>query len=332
VEVASSRPATLGEWQAAFGLSGATFFHGPLWAQIWQEYSRGVVVPAPRKIEFSDGQSAVIGAVRVPTRLPYVRQLVLSPEGNCGGWVSGDQLTPVHKQALAREVLREPAVIWRRHPLDRLSDGLTVEGERLETTHLIDLGAGAGAAHERWRAGARGAVAHARRAGVTVRNARRIEDWVSYYALYERIARLRGWTFIYDQSLFLLLAEVGEPLVELWLAELEGRVIGGSVNFVHREHVVAWHATSDRTHCAGVANLLDWEMIDLYADRGSTVFDLNGSGGHQGVVRYKESVGAVAMPVRAVVRRHPVEESVRTLARMLRLRRPLASRRAAVAA
>lgn len=302
-------PATIADWADAHARSsGTTFFHGPVWAQLWQVYSGGLFEPAPRRVEFEDGRSAILGVTVASTRVPGVRHHYLSPQGNCGGWVTGDDLEAAHACVLAQQIVSLGSVVWRRHPRDAHATEISVAGTTIETTHLIDLRQGADAAHTRWKKTAARAAARAERHGAVVRQATSLDDWAAYADLYERMSK--RWArpmAVYDQRLFNLLGTLEDRAVELWIAEVNGGVVGGTINFRHGSHVVTWHGISDPSICPGVSNLLDWTMIDVLTERGIATYDLNGSGPNPGVVRYKESIGGIAAPVLAVHRMHPLE-------------------------
>ncbi|MGZ6563399.1 MAG: GNAT family N-acetyltransferase [Solirubrobacteraceae bacterium] len=323
IAVTDVGPATIADWADAHARSsGTTFFHGPVWAQLWQAYSGGFFEPAPQRVEFEDGRSAILGVIRAPTRLPGVRRHYLSCEGNCGGWVTGDELEAAHARALAQQIVGLGSVVWRRHPLDVLATEVSVAATTIETTHLIDLRNGADAARARWRKTARHAAAGAERNGAVVRQATSLDDWSAYFDLYERMSK--RWArpmALYNRALFSLLGALDDDDVELWLTELDGRLVGGGIFFRHGGHVVNWHGISDTTTCPGASNLLDWKMIDVLAARGIATYDLNGSGPNPGVVWHKESMGGVATPIPTVFRTHPLERIGRSVKRRL-IRQP----------
>ena len=323
-------PTTIADWAEMHACSpGTTFFHGPAWAQLWQAYSGGVFEPAPQRVEFEDGRTAILGVTLGPTRVPGIRRHHFSPQGNCGGWVSRDELEAAHARALVQRIIGQGSVIWRRHPSDALAIEVSVPATTVETTHLIDLRDGADPAHARWRKSAARAAAAAERRGACVRQSASVDDWLAYADLYERASK--RWTrpmALYDRSLFGLLGKLEDEAVELWIAELDGRLVAGTVNFRHGSHVVTWHGISDLSTCPGVANLLDWRMIDILAARGIATYDLNGSGPNPGVVQYKERIGGVAAPVLTVDRTHPLERIGRGVKRRFLGHAPREGRRA----
>jgi hypothetical protein len=317
--VTSVRAAATAEWRAAFaGSEDATFFHGPAWAELWAEYTGGAVVPSPRLVEFADGRAAVIGATRTPTRMPFVKRDELSPEGNCGGWVSRDVLGDEHRRRLVAIVLESPSLIWRIGPRDGELHGLAPPDARSEMTHMIDLTVGVAAARRQWRKGARHAARRALRSGVRVREARSTADWRAFGNVYRRCAD--GWANplgVYRPELFDILARSEADGVRLWLAEVDGTPTAGAILLGHRDYTTWWLGASLRSDPPGAMNALQWELLEALAGEGCGVYDLNGSAGLAGVVSFKEHIGAAPAPVLAIRRRHPFERVARRA-----LRRP----------
>jgi hypothetical protein len=308
--VVSVTDATMREWREAHASSRtATFYHGPRWAEIWEAYTNGSMKPAPRKVEFSDSRTAILGVTRQPTGVPFLARDLLSLAGTYGGWVSSDELGEKHAQALAEEILTARSLTWKRGPHDALALSAQLPRVHTEVTHFIDLREGADAARSRWGRKARQAVSRATRAGAKVREASRPADWLAHDAVYrETVKRFGGRAkVVYDKSFFRLLSETDSPSVRLWLVEVEGAVCAGVVGVTHATHAAARHGASMPEVSPGLVNLLYWEVIALLADEGFQVFDLGQSGSKTSLVRFKESIGAESAPVLVVARRHPLE-------------------------
>jgi CelD/BcsL family acetyltransferase involved in cellulose biosynthesis len=317
--VASVRSATVGEWRAvADADEGATFFHGPAWAELWEAYTEGAVRPDPRLVEFADGRSAILGISRVPTRIPGLMRDALSPEGNWGGWVSADVLGDGHLRSLAEVVLDAPSCVWRIGPSDERLLAVAPEGGREESTHLIDLRDGAAAAGALWRQEARRLASRARRQGVRVREGTSPRDWQTYVDLYHASVERWGRPLVtYRDSLFPLISGRADQGIRLWLAELDGEACAGAVVLSHRRYASGWLSAATPERCPGAGNLLHWELLERLADQGIHTYDLGGSGPLSGVVRFKESLGAKRARVLAYERRHPLERAASTVKRRL---------------
>jgi hypothetical protein len=309
--VRASAPASRAEWREAYDASpDATFFHGPGWADLWERYTDGRTRAAPRRVELGDGSRAVLAILREPTAVPLLERDVVSAAGNVGGWVSADALDERHARALAAELLRAPALIWRRGPSDPLACALRIPGARTESTHVIDLRGGADAALARWRPAARRELGRASRGGATVREGTGPEDWRAYEEVYRAsVARWERPSTVYDRRLFDVLATADDPEVRLFLAEAAGEAVAGAVVFTHRRHAVYWHGASAPARCAGASNLVQAAVVEILAAEGVATYDLNGSGPHAGVAQFKESIGGRRAAVYALHRAHALERA-----------------------
>jgi hypothetical protein len=318
--VTAVRPATLSEWRAAADADeDATFFHCPAWSELWEAYTEGLVRPDPRLVEFADGRSAILGITKVPTRIPGLLRDTLSPEGNCGGWVSADVLDEGHMRSLAEVVLGASACVWRVGPADEELFALAPDGGREEFTHVIDLREGAAAARERWRPEARRAAGRASRRGARLVEGTSPSQWDAYAQLYRSsVQRWERPLTTHRDSLFSLLSDRVDQGVRLWLVELDGEPCAGAVIFTHRRYATYWHGATAPERCSGAANLLHWELLQLLADDGVQTYDLNGSGPLPGVVRFKETLGARRARVLTYERRHPLERAASTVKRLHR--------------
>jgi hypothetical protein len=321
--VARVRPAAVSEWRAMFDADDdATFFHGPAWAELWEAYTSGAVRADPWLVEFADGASAILGITRTPTRVPWVVRDTLSPEGNCGGWVSADVLDSAHVRALADIILRAPSFVWRVGPADEDVLAVAPPGGREECTHLIDLRDGPAAAGARWRQEARRLASRARRQGLHVREGTSQRDWEAYVRLYHAsVERWESPLVTYRDSLFPLLSGRAHQGIRLWLAELDGEPCAGAVVLSHHRYATGWLSAAAPERCPGAGNFLHWELLGLLADLGMKTYDMGGSGPLAGVVRFKESLGATRTRVVAYERRHPLERAASAAGRLRRNRR-----------
>ena len=316
--VSAVRPATMSEWRlVADADEDATFFHGPGWAELWEAYTEGAARPDPKLVEFADGRSAILGITKVPTRIPGVMRDTLSPEGNCGGWVSADVLGDGHIRSLAEIVLGASACVWHVGPADDDLLAVAPEGGREECTHVIDLHEGAAAARDRWRSEARRAAGGASRRGARVIEGTSPSHWDAYGQLYRlSVQRWERPLVIYRDELFSLLSARADLGIRLWLVELDGEPCAGAVVFTHRRYATYWLGATAPGRCPGAANLLHWELLRLLEDDGVRTYDLNGSGPLPGVVRFKETLGARRARVLAYERRHPLERAASTVRRL----------------
>ena len=316
---ATVRPASMGEWRRAHDLDDhATFFDGPAWSELWETCSDGSARPRPLRLSFDDGREAILGITRMPSRIPGVMRDQLSPEGNCGGWVTPDVLDVRHLRALIDVIFGSASCIWRIGPTRRRVQQLAEANCRRELTHVIELADGLDAARSRWHGAARRSAAVARRRGARLVQATTRRQWEAYTGLYRAtISRWDKPLFTYDERLFDELPRLSDRGVQLWLVEADGRPCAGAVVVLHRQHAVWWHGASAPERCHGAANLLQWDLLEELVTAGVRTYDLNGSGPLPGVVRFKESLGASAQPVLAYERRHPLERAASNVKQFL---------------
>jgi hypothetical protein len=275
--------------------------------------------PHPTVVEFDDGRSAILGITRAPTRIPRLLRDTLSPEGNCGGWVSSDPLDGNHIRALTETVLEARSCTWRIGPADQATIALAPAGGREELTHVINLCDGPEAARARWQAEARRTAGRARRRGARVIEGTTESHWDAYTELYR--ASVRRWDqalVTYRDSLFSLLAGFAGRGVRLWLVEIDGEPCAGAILLMHHQYATYWHGASEPERCPGATNLLQWQLIEHLAEEGIHTYDLNGSGPLSGVIRFKESIGAERRPVLAFECRHPLERAASRAKRLIR--------------
>ena len=318
--VAGTSAATRAEWQETYDrCESATFFHGPLWSDIWAAYSDGRFQPAPLRVHFADGSAAIVGVTNEHTRYG-VTQRHLSPGGCYGGWVSSRPLTEAQADEVARIVVSERSFSWRASPADSAALLRCSHAASADVTHVIDLRDGGEAARARWSPSARNKVRRAQKARATVREGKGTSDWGAYAALYQEAVTRWGEraSVVYRPSLFRQLALLDSAEVRLWLVEVDGVPCAGDVVFLHGTHAVDWHGASAPSRCPGARNLLQWQLCEELADAGIETYDLNPSGGHGGVASFKASLGAEPKPAPSVRRRHvlqPLAERVRPLVR-----------------
>jgi len=302
VRVAELRTASAEEWDTLWSAcASATFFQSRAWAEAFAESMPGGMRPDPRMACFDDGVRALLPiSVRGRTTLA-------APAGCYGGWIAPDRLGEAHADALVRVLLElHPGIRWRLNPFDPLQAARAPVDARADTTHAMRLDDDFDRILRRWRKGHRAAANQARRQGVEVRVAKSEDDWRAYFAVYQE--SLRRWgdraTSCYPWTLFRRLSR--DQGVRLWLAERQERVLAGALCLYAKAHVAYWHgvARSDAFPLRPVHLLIRTAMCD--AQRGGYAwFDLNPSGGHEGVAAFKRSFGAEPLPCPVVERRAP---------------------------
>lgn len=299
--VVSARDATRDEWDAAWETCpSSTFFHSRTWAEVWQTYTQGRMTPAARHISFSDDQSVVLPLAVERLWHGAATNAWLSPAGTYGGWLSDGGLAPEHARALRDYVARTfKSRFWRLNPFDALSATLEPDVVQVDETHAVSLVGGVEAVFARAHTGHRKAVSKAQRRDLRCVETTGENDWRRYFDVYQD--SLRRWgdsvTSRYDWPLFSALRELESPNIRLWVAVLDGRIVGGKLCLYAPRHVVSWHSvTLTEALPAKVADFMQYIAIRDACARGLEWFDLNPSGGHEGVRSFKAKLGAQPLP------------------------------------
>jgi hypothetical protein len=324
VRIVARRKATQEEWgRIGSGSREGTFFHTHLWADIFRKAFRGRMVPVPRLVQFDDGAEILIPLVSRTVfglaGLPYWSM----PAYTYGGWLSPTALTDAHGRAVAAELLSLCDLVWRENPYDPVIAGLDLSRSIDDFTQAVDLRDGMDAAEKRFDHAHRKAVKKAARSGVTVAEASRFDEWLSYFSLYgdsrrrwqsKNLLRNRG----FGLAMFRAIYESPAEHRKLWLARVNGECAAGIICFYWKGHAVAWNgAGAARFFDCRPNNLLYEHAIRQAAEAGNEWFDCNPSGGLAGVVEFKEHLGARRLRSRVIEKRSPVRRAAELVRRVL---------------
>jgi CelD/BcsL family acetyltransferase involved in cellulose biosynthesis len=318
------RAATAAEWDTTWSnCEYATFFQSREWAAIWHDYTDGSLAPAPRLVTFSDGSEALLPFSYGSWPADSTRRYLSSPAGTYGGWISRDTMRVAHGQLLQRYIERHYRnLVWRLNPYDDLAVKAGIETDREDETHAIRLVDDIDSMVRRWTKGHRSAARQAQRKGVTVGVASTRSEWDEYYRAY--IESRRRWgdqesAAAYEEGFFQMLFDRSSPHMRLWTARHDGRVIAGALCFYAKRHAAYWHgAAFEQFFPLRPVHLIMFEAIRDAHDRGCDWFDLNPSGGHEGVRRFKKGFGAVPLPCPVVHRQTAVARISQALSRRRR--------------
>lgn len=184
------------------------------------------------------------------------------------------------------------------------------------STQVLELTQGFDQIWKGFRKGHRADVKAARRKGVEVSVATALQEVNAYYEAYRDA--LQRWgkqaSGFYPKRLFRNLFERPEysEAIKLWLAHLNGEVIGGAWVFYHRDHTVYWHGTVHSAYMAyHPAHLLVAMAIEDACRSGFRWFDFNPSGGLQGVEHFKSGFGAQRLEFYVYRRQTPIGKAFR---------------------
>lgn len=216
------------------------------------------------------------------------------PFGACGGPVAADEQCAGELRRAYASVLATPGVITASWIDFSGTESLTGWERRTASTHLIDLSRGFESLwtdtidkqrKKRWR--------RAQGMGVSVRRGDAGDDLRRYYDIYRSRMENLGETH-HPLTLFAELLERGGDSVRLYVAEHEGRIVGGHVNFYWKNTVTAWNGfTIAESNQFQPGTLLYIECVKLACEEGFDTYNLGESLGKPSLVAFKESLGGV---------------------------------------
>lgn len=282
----------------------ATYFHSPAWAA-----SMAGLVPEFRAEALGcildDGTPVVLPAV-VKKKKRLLRKALeyksMEP-GVYGGFIAGRMLTAGEIELLAGAVLRLKSTTGRivDTPWQPLNLPNTFISKKLET-HIVQLNPDFEALQKGFSRGQKSNLNQARRKGVTVRLAASRQDIDDYFAIYLESVQRWGETAgeVYGKDLFLRLYGSGDPQIQFWLAEVEGRIAAGVLALAWNHTILYWHGAASEQYFKHYPNNLLHAHIMAWGSQGGYLrYDMGASAGLAGVARFKESFGAQVQPYRS---------------------------------
>ncbi len=120
--------------------------------------------------------------------------------------------------------------------------------------------------------------------------------------------------FVYPEDLYRAMIDLGGENARLYLAEFEGRIIGGAfiLRWNGRAHYHAGYFDHEASPLRPNVLLQERIIRDAITD-GYTAYDFLPSGGNPGVEAFKESLGGVRVPIERHLFRPPVHRLLRIL-------------------
>ncbi len=328
VRISNARLASTAEWDHyARECRYATFFQTPSWAKLWESYTNRRIRGDARVIEFSDGRTALLPFSCEMGGGGLLRKYLSSPAGTFGGWLSLDSLSEVHGGLLFRHILRNYRnLVWRVNPYNDQELKLGLKGAREDETQVIDLKSitDEDELKQKYKRSVRKQINKAVRNGFYAYKAESWNDWEKYFSIFQRAVRRWGEDpkDHYSLDLFRLLSEMSGESVVLWIvASRSNEIVGGNVNFYHRDHCVEWHASFLADYFRfGIRHLLVHHIVVDAWRKGYKWYDFNPSGGHEGVKEFKKTFGTVALRspvIYTILENHPGLRMVRRMRRRL---------------
>jgi Acetyltransferase (GNAT) domain len=301
----------------------ATFFHTPIWSELvtrtfpdLRDATRHTTLGRTR---------VVLPLVEVARRLGGRLTVAHSTAFGCyGGLIADGPVDEAARDHVHRSALRSGIVELEvtQSPLARFSaPRFRAVAAREDFTDLLPLTGGWPAVAGRFTSERRREIKKGKDAGVRTRIATTLDDYRSYFAAYEDSLRRwgEGVTLRYPWDLFEVchdLAQRHPAHVKLWLAERDGETLGGALNFYWNQHAVGWHsAVYARALDSHAFAILVADAVEEACKRGFSWFDLNPSGGLDGVAAFKRRFGGER---RAIARIRYQTRLLRSVARVRR--------------
>jgi hypothetical protein len=278
------------------------------WAEIWSDYTKGMVYPAPQFIHFSDGKTALVPFSIRNFAGGLLKKHVLSPAFCFGGWLSDDPLSEAHDELLTAYLLKKVGnLLWLVNPFQKISTLGEIAGNRKPyETQVLNLTQGFEPIHKKWKKGAIARKARkAEKAGVEIRTASSAAEWKEFFGVYEDTLRRWGDStgMRYDYKMTDIVLSKNSPNIRLRIAVYENKIIAGNILFYAKRHVeYAFGAALQEYFELRPVNLLMCECIKDCCEKGYSWFDFGSSFDFatnqvaEGVLNFKKSFGAEEVP------------------------------------
>jgi len=296
-------PADESAWRAALAATPrATFFQTPDWWSLAPLTAKGFRV---RCLELALGEERHVWPLleRKAGRWPFAqRELRGNAAGTYAMPLGPGSPSPAFCAAAARWMQGHARTGELRPNPFATIPSVDWGSRRDDATQVVDLAGGIEAVRQRYSRGHRSNIRSGQHQGVVVAPAEGPDDWNAYYAIYEdsidrwgSAARRR-----YPFALFHALADLPQGPVRLWLAKVGDQVAAGAVVLTHGDTCVYWHGATARAFFEHrPSNVLHDAIMDHAAASGCGTYDMQPSGGLEGVMAFKRGFGAqsVSSPV-----------------------------------
>jgi len=278
----------------------ATFFHTPHWHRLGL-----IALPGSREMSvtgrFSNGEDFVLPLLQSGRRWKGLFRILVSGAAGCyGGPIISGPVEENEVEGLVGEAARR----MRAAPLEITSNPFApfqvrTGSSQIDFTQLLPLtDRSYDQLFSRFSTNHRSSVRKGLKHGVTTRIADTPQDYRVYHEVY--LDSLRRWgdraTSRYAAGFFDQVWQLASELpenVKLFLAEFEEKVVAGALVFCWNRHAVYWHGAALSDYFNTRAPLvLQAAIIEHCQSAGFDHYDFNPSGGHDGVVRFKEGFGA----------------------------------------
>ena len=161
-----------------------------------------------------------------------------------------------------------------------------------DETQVLGLHRGFDDLYQGFKPANRNKIRKAQKAGVTVRRGQSTADFLAYHGVLLDCAKNWDGRVRFGRGFFVQLSGSDSGAIQLWLAEYEGKVIGGLLNFMHGDSIMNWGAVMLRkSRALSPMNLLHSEAIRDSVNRGLATYNFGSSAGFDGVDAFKTTFG-----------------------------------------
>jgi CelD/BcsL family acetyltransferase involved in cellulose biosynthesis len=248
--------------------------------------------------EMADGALALLPLISQRRLGGLMYAYESSSPGTYGGLIAERPLTASEVESIFKSLPSRPLAKLQING-NPFAPGRLPAGAAGPFTQAVDISGGFDAVSASWSKNTRKLMRRAENRGVQVSVAETEEEYRAYYAVYEEALRRWGHAALYREPLesFLNLRRIAGDSVRLWLARVDGKIIGGTFNLYHNRHVTCCHGTTLTDYGDHKpANFVHQEAIRDACNRGYAWYDLGNSSNLQGVIDFKESFSPQRLP------------------------------------
>ncbi len=277
------------EWQNQIDqYQKITFFHTPTWYEIWSkvnEFNYKAIL-----FEFSNSQSAILPISWLRGRSYFKKFYHSSPIGTYGGLVSLSKLDDKNIESIYKYLLKYKRLTLCSNPLQ---DYLKNHLKKTDSTYLLTLEEPLDEIITRWSSNHKRCLKKGLQNNLTVRIGKTIDEWRNYYELYQLSQnRWKNPTNNFKFNLFEQFQKIHSKNCRLWLCYKGDTLIAGTICFYQNFHAVYWHGSSDSNFFDLKPNhVIHYEIIKHAKKANFIWYDLNPSGGHESVEKFKKGFG-----------------------------------------
>lgn len=282
------RKASRAEWESiTTQCDYATFFHTYEWYSIWVSYLGYEIETLI--FEFDSGRKVLLPLASERKFKGLYREYFSSPAGTYGGFLFIDPPSFQEMEALKNYISNFKWISIRQNPFAQQD---IIQWTETDITTYFDLSLNTEHLYSNFRENHKRGIRKAFSSGLQIREARDIVDWIKYYEIYQDTLIRWGDTATnrYEWRLFETLSNISKKNCILWLAEIDNKIISGFICFYYNYHTVSWHGSTLKDYFKyKPMHFLYYHILNDAVQKGRfKYYDLNPSGGHQGVKHFKD--------------------------------------------